>query len=196
MRWTCLPLLSPPSWRCFIYFPRKIRWRHIIRNLRIRNRDPHSLIFLNFLLWVKELVNADCRFGFLVKNCAYSQLVMSRIPKFGPNIRNLPDSRIEKCHFLSYVSTVYIHIYIYIYISPQVPPNPVYVYIYTHIYQSEGARTAYFIPGCVGEVGPAATESTLCVCVFVCLFVCVCVCVCPLGWVAGGPAATHPQRKP
>ena len=28
------------------------------------------------------------------------------------------------------------------------------------------------------------------------LCVCVCVFVCPLGWVAGGPAATHPQRKP
>ena len=78
--------------------------------------------------------------------------------------------------------------------------------------QSEGARTAYFIPGRVGEGGPAATESTP----FVCVFVCICVCplrwvaggagrdppaketlrFCPLGWVAGGPAATHPQRKP
>ena len=41
------------------------------------------------------------------------------------------------------------------------------------IYQSEGARTAYFIPERVGEGGPAATESTL----FVCLCVCLCVCL-------------------
>ena len=32
------------------------------------------------------------------------------------------------------------------------------------IYQSEGARTAYFIPERVGEGEAAATESTLCVC--------------------------------
>ena len=58
----------------------------MIRNLTIRNRDSRRLVFLNFLLWVKELVNSDCRFGFLVKNCIYSQLDMSRIPKFDPKM--------------------------------------------------------------------------------------------------------------
>ena len=65
-----------------------LRWRHMIRNLTIRNRDSHRLVFLNFLLWVKELVNSDCRFGFLMKNYIYSQLGMSRIPKFDQKIRN------------------------------------------------------------------------------------------------------------
>ena len=47
-------------------------------------------------------------------------------------------------------------------------------------HQSEGARTAYCIPGCVGEVGQEATESTLCVC------------VCPAGGSPGGrPRPTH-----
>ena len=59
----------------------------MIRNFTIRNRDSRRLFFLNFLLWVKELVNSDCRFGFLVKNCIYSHLETSRIPKFGPKIR-------------------------------------------------------------------------------------------------------------
>ena len=75
--------------------------------------------------------------------------------------------------------------------------------------QSEGARTAYFIPERVGEGEAAATESTL----FVCLFVCVCVCLsarvgrrgagrdpptketlrfCLLGWVAAGPRNDPP----
>ena len=60
----------------------------MIRNFTIRNRDSRRLIFLNFILRVKELVNSDCRFGFYMKNCIYSQLDMSRIPKFGPKIRN------------------------------------------------------------------------------------------------------------
>ena len=60
----------------------------MIRNLTIRNRDSRRLFFLNFLLRVKELVNSDCRFGFYVKNCRYSQLGMSRILNFGPKIRN------------------------------------------------------------------------------------------------------------
>ena len=42
--------------------------------LLVRNSDSRRLVFLNFLLWVKELVNSDCRFGFLVKNCIYDQL--------------------------------------------------------------------------------------------------------------------------
>ena len=58
----------------------------MIRNLTIRNRDSRRLFFLKFLLRAKELVNSDCRFGFLVKNCIYSQLDMSRILKFGQQI--------------------------------------------------------------------------------------------------------------
>ena len=65
-----------------------IRWRRIIRNFTIRNRDSRRLVFLNFLLRVKDLVNSDCRFGFLVKNCIYSQLEMSRILNSEPKIRN------------------------------------------------------------------------------------------------------------
>ena len=45
-----------------------VRWRHIIRIFTTRNRDSHRLIFLNFLLRVKELVNSDYRFGFCMKN--------------------------------------------------------------------------------------------------------------------------------
>ena len=45
-------------------------------------------VFLHFLLWVKELVKSDFRFGFLVKNCIYSHLGMSRIENFDPKIRN------------------------------------------------------------------------------------------------------------
>ena len=74
------------SWECLE--SQKLQWRHITRNFTIRNRDSRRLVFLNFLLWVKELVNSDCRFGFLVKNCIYSQLDMSRIPKLGPKIRS------------------------------------------------------------------------------------------------------------
>ena len=67
----------------------RIRWRHIIRNFTIRNRDSHRLIFLNFLLRVKELVNSDCRFGFCMKNCIYSQLEMPRVLDFDPKLRNV-----------------------------------------------------------------------------------------------------------
>ena len=72
----------------------------------------------------------------------------------------------------------------------------------THIYQSEGARTAYFIPERVGEGEAAATESTLLVCLFVrrvgrrragrdpptkeTLRFCL------LGWVAAGPRNDPP----
>ena len=52
---------------------------------------------------------------------------------------------------------IYICIYIYIY------------YIYKRVCESEGPRTAYFLPGRVGEVSQEATESTPCVCLFVCL---------------------------
>ena len=39
-----------------------------LKNL-IKNRDSRRSVFLDFLLRVKEFVNSDCRFGFLVKNC-------------------------------------------------------------------------------------------------------------------------------
>ena len=39
--------------------------------------------FLNFPLWLKELLIFDCRFEFYVKNCIYSHLEMSGNPKFG-----------------------------------------------------------------------------------------------------------------
>ena len=70
-------------------FGPKIRWRRMIRKFTIRNRDSRRLVFLNFLLRVKDLVNSDCRFGFLVKNCIYSQLEMSRILNSEPKIRNV-----------------------------------------------------------------------------------------------------------
>ena len=60
----------------------------MIRNITIRNRDSRRLFFLNFLLRVKDLVNSDCRFGFLVKNCIYSRLEMFRIVNSEPKIRN------------------------------------------------------------------------------------------------------------
>ena len=60
----------------------------MIRNLTIRNRDSRRLVFLKFLLRVKELVNSDCRFGFLVKNLIYSQLKTSRILDSDPKIGN------------------------------------------------------------------------------------------------------------
>ena len=83
-----------------------IRWRRMMRNFTIRNRDSRGLVFLNFLLRVKEFVNSDSRFGFLVKNCMYGQLDTSRIRNFGQKHMKFPDSRTEKCHFLSYVSIV------------------------------------------------------------------------------------------
>ena len=52
----------------------KLRLRHMIRNLVIRNRDSRRPLFLNFPARVKELVNTDCRFGFCMKNYIYSQL--------------------------------------------------------------------------------------------------------------------------
>ena len=60
-----------------------------MRNFTIRNRDSRRLVFLNFLLRVKDLVNSDCRFGFLVKNCKYSKLEMSRILNSEPKIKNV-----------------------------------------------------------------------------------------------------------
>ncbi len=81
-----------------------------------------------------------------------------------------------------------------------------YIYIYIYIYQSEGARTAYFIPERVGEGGPAATASTLFVCLFLCVFVRrvgrrragrdpptkETLRFCLLGWVAAGPRNDPP----
>ena len=57
----------------------------MIRNLTIRHRDSRRLVFLNFLLRLKELVNSDCRFGFLVKTvyiaswtCLESQILAQK----------------------------------------------------------------------------------------------------------------------
>ena len=74
---------------CYCFLQVLIRWRRMIRNITIRNRDSRRLVFLNFLLRVKELVNSDCRFGFYMKNCIYSQLDMSRILNFDEEIRNV-----------------------------------------------------------------------------------------------------------
>ena len=79
---------------------KKPRWRHVIRNLTIRNRDSRRSVFLNFLLRVKELVNSDCKFGFCMRNCIYGQLEMSRILNFDPNIRNI--QTLAPKHAISY----------------------------------------------------------------------------------------------
>ena len=79
--------MAKKSLRGQLFLPSPVRWRRIIRNCTIRNRDSRRLVFLNFLLRVKESVNSDCRFGFLVKNCIYGQLDMSRVQKNGPKIR-------------------------------------------------------------------------------------------------------------
>ena len=42
-----------------------VRWRLIMRNLTIRNRDSRGLILLNFPPQVTELSHPGCRFGFL-----------------------------------------------------------------------------------------------------------------------------------
>ena len=81
----------------------------MIRNLTIRNRDSRRLVFPNFLLRVKELVNSDCRFGFLVKKPFRMLRLSSRLDHvernfgngnflqiFGKNIRN-SDSLRKPC---------------------------------------------------------------------------------------------------
>ena len=65
----------------------------MIRNHTIRNRDPRFfniflvLFFLFFGLWTAELLNFNLKIGFLIKNCIYGQLEMSRILNFDPKIR-------------------------------------------------------------------------------------------------------------
>ena len=66
-----------------------LRWRHILRVFTIRKRDSHRLTVLNFIVRVKELVNSDCRFGFCMNNCIYSQLEMSRVLDFDAKITNV-----------------------------------------------------------------------------------------------------------
>ena len=46
------------------------------------------LFFLFFGLWTAELLNFDLKIGFLIKNCIYGQLEMSRILDSDPKIRN------------------------------------------------------------------------------------------------------------
>ena len=47
-----------------------------------------NFVFLNFLFLVKELVNSDCRFGFLVKNCIYRLMDRSGSQETDENPRN------------------------------------------------------------------------------------------------------------
>ena len=60
--------------------------RKIGRSIGIKFRIFLNSVFLNFLLWVKELVDSDCTFGFLMTSCRYGQLDMSTLSKFDPNI--------------------------------------------------------------------------------------------------------------
>ena len=53
-------------------------------------------LFLFVPFWLQDLFIFDLKIGFLVQNCIYSQ----------PKSKKFPDSRTEKCNFLSYVSTV------------------------------------------------------------------------------------------
>jgi len=61
----------------------------MIRNLTIGNRDSHRLIFLDFIVRVKEFIISNHRFGFYTKNCIYGQLEMSIILNCEPKIRNV-----------------------------------------------------------------------------------------------------------
>ena len=47
------------------------------------------LFFLCFGLWTAELLNFNLKIGFLIKNCIYGQLEMSRILNSDPKIRNV-----------------------------------------------------------------------------------------------------------
>ena len=71
------------SWWCRVMA--KKRWRHIVRNLTIRNRDSCRLAFLNFLLWVKELVGSDCRFGLYIEKLekAYNSCLYTLVLRCG-----------------------------------------------------------------------------------------------------------------
>ena len=75
-------------------------------------------------------------------------------------------------------------------------------------------RAPEWLISSLGSLGRGGRRRRRVLCVFVCLFVCVFVRwvgrrragrdpptketlrFCPFGWVTGGPAATHPQRKP
>ena len=64
---------KPPTipHEAFLEYPEiahKLRWRHMIRHLTIRNKHRRRLISLNVRLRVKEWVNSDSRFEFPVKN--------------------------------------------------------------------------------------------------------------------------------
>jgi len=58
---------------------------------------------------VKELVNSDCKFGFCMKTCIYSQLEWSRILKFGP-IRRKSQTLAPKNAISHHMSPRYINL--------------------------------------------------------------------------------------
>ena len=60
------------------------------------------LVFLNVLIWLKELVNPDCRFEIYVKNAPYSQLEMSGNGKFVSDM-----SKLDFVNFLWYVFAMF-----------------------------------------------------------------------------------------
>ena len=93
-----------PSWLCnFTFFDLRFgfstsksspgRISEVIwLELRGKTKDEQKskmltiLSFLFFGLWTPESSNFDLKFGFLVNNCIFCQLDMSRIPKFGPQM--------------------------------------------------------------------------------------------------------------
>ena len=48
-----------------------------------------------FQVSLDDLAMSDCRIGFHVKNCAYSQREMSGNPKFGPDIAKTVSRRLQ-----------------------------------------------------------------------------------------------------
>ncbi len=59
-------------------------WSKSVRScMSYDQKTPYDLIlsqfFLFFGIWASDLLNFDLKFGFLVKNCIYRQLGMSRI---------------------------------------------------------------------------------------------------------------------
>ena len=72
----------------------------------IRNRD-RLVFFFDFLIWVKELVNSDCRFGFLMQSFAYmykaghAKSLIALVRK-----EQIPSSHTDECYRSSYVSPV------------------------------------------------------------------------------------------
>ena len=51
--------------------------------------EKSEFVFPIFGPWTLDLPIVDLKIGFLVENCIYGQLEMSRIPKFGPKMVKL-----------------------------------------------------------------------------------------------------------